>query len=138
MQNTHFFYILHFFIIMFQYIKHVMCINFVYIGNNLEKLFEIYIFWNSGKHELLRKVPTACLFFFKNPFYFLINTEQYIKHVMLICLCFLDKIWKCYFEIYIVGISGKYEILRKIPSECLFLIKYYFSIHNNTSNMLCV
>jgi len=29
---------------MFEYMKHVMYLNFVYIGKNVEKLFEIYIF----------------------------------------------------------------------------------------------
>jgi len=27
--------------------------------------------------------------------------------------------------VYMFEISGKYEILRKIPSECFFLIKYF-------------
>ena len=31
---------------MFEYMKHVMCLNFVYISKNVEKLFEIYIFLN--------------------------------------------------------------------------------------------
>ena len=61
---------------MFEYIKHVICLNFVYIGKHLEKLYEIYIFGNSGKYEILRKVPTAT-YMYQNMSYRLITATTH-------------------------------------------------------------
>ena len=92
---------IYFFITMFEYIKHVICLNFVYIGKHLEKLYEIYIFGNSGKYEILRKVPTACLFILKSFLFFTkyitIHQTRYVYMFCAIWIEFVKVIWNLLF-----------------------------------------